>query len=93
MATMMMVTRDLRFFCVISGFGCDVDEICALLAYYAALTGSSVRTFRNIISVPSSRVKKPKKKAWASFLDFLTLENGTDMMFRNVFTELPFNSA
>jgi hypothetical protein len=33
-------------------------EICALLRYYAALNGSSAPTFRDNLSVPSSRVKK-----------------------------------
>jgi hypothetical protein len=36
----------------------DVDDICALLGYYAALCGGSVPTFREIPSVPYSRVKK-----------------------------------
>ena len=49
--------------CVISGFRRDVDEICVLLGYYAALSGNSVPTFRDNISVPSSRVKKSKTKA------------------------------
>lgn len=26
--------------CVISGFRCDVEEICAFLDYYAAMSGS-----------------------------------------------------
>jgi hypothetical protein len=47
----------------ISGVCCDVDEICALLGYYAALSASSVPTFRDNLSVPSSRVKKSKKTA------------------------------
>jgi hypothetical protein len=34
------------------------EDICALLGYYAALNGSSVPTFRDSLSVPSSRVKK-----------------------------------
>jgi hypothetical protein len=33
-------------------------EICALLGYYAALSGSSVPTFRDNLSVAYSRVKK-----------------------------------
>jgi hypothetical protein len=37
---------------VISGFYRDVDEICALLGYHAALSGSSVPTFRDNISSP-----------------------------------------
>jgi hypothetical protein len=51
---------------VISGFRRNVD-ICAVLGYYAALSGSSVPTFRDIVSGPFSRVKK------SLFLDFLTL--------------------
>ena len=42
--------------CAISGFCCDVDEMRALLGYYAALCGSSVPTFRDNLSVPSSSV-------------------------------------
>jgi hypothetical protein len=48
-------------FGVISGFRRDVDDICALLGYYAASSGSSVPTFRDNISVPPSRVKKYKQ--------------------------------
>jgi hypothetical protein len=47
---------------VISGFRRDVDEIATLLGYYAALSDSSVQMFRGDLSVPSSRVKKSKKK-------------------------------
>ena len=47
----------------------ETNENCALLRYYAAFSGSSLPTFRNKPSVPSSRVKKSKKKA--SFLDSL----------------------
>jgi hypothetical protein len=43
--------------CVISGFLRNVDEICALLGYYAALSGSSVPTFRYNLTVPYSRVR------------------------------------
>jgi hypothetical protein len=46
-----------RHECKISGFLCDVDEICALLGYYAASSGNPLPTFRNNVSVPSSRVK------------------------------------
>ena len=51
------------WFYVISDFRRDVDEICALPGYYAALSGSSVPTFRDNLSVPSSRINKSKKKA------------------------------
>jgi hypothetical protein len=37
--------------CIISGFCCDVDEICALLGYYTALSGNSVLTFWDNLSV------------------------------------------
>jgi hypothetical protein len=43
---------------VISGFRRDADEICDLLAYYAASSGNPLPTFRDSVSVPSSRVKK-----------------------------------
>jgi hypothetical protein len=46
-----------------SGFCRDVDQIWALLGYYAALSGSSVLTFRDNLSVPSSRVNK--SSSWA----------------------------
>jgi hypothetical protein len=41
--------------CVISGFRRDIDDICALLRYCAALSGSSVPTFRDNLSVSFSR--------------------------------------
>jgi hypothetical protein len=44
--------------CVISGFRRDVEETCDLLGYYAALSGSLLPTFRDNLSVPSSRVKR-----------------------------------
>jgi len=50
-----MITVNL---CVISGFRCEVDEICALLGYYSVYGGSSLPTFRDNLSVTSSRVKK-----------------------------------
>jgi hypothetical protein len=75
---------------VISRFRPDVDEICALvgyfLGYYEALSGNSVPTFRDNLTVPSSRVKKSKK------VDFLILEDGTNKSSRNVGTVLPLNA-
>jgi len=43
---------------VISGFRRKVDEICCLLGYYAANSSNSLSTFRDSLSVPSSRIKK-----------------------------------
>jgi len=53
----------------------------ALPGYYAAYSGNSVPTFRGNLSVPSSGVK--------NLLGFLTLEDGTDRLSRNVGTESP----
>jgi hypothetical protein len=50
--------------CMISGFRRDVEEICVLLGYHAALIGSSVPTFRDNLSVRSLRLKK-LKDSWA----------------------------
>jgi hypothetical protein len=47
---------------LISGFRRDVDEKCALLGYYAATCGNCLPTFRDNVSVPSSRVKSPSRK-------------------------------
>jgi hypothetical protein len=68
-----------------SGFRSDEEEIFAVLGYYAALSGSSVQTFRDNLSVASSRVKMSKQ-------NFLALEDGTDRLSRNVGTELPLNA-
>jgi hypothetical protein len=38
-----------------------VDEICALLGYYAASCGNWLPTFRYNVSVPSSRIKSPSR--------------------------------
>jgi hypothetical protein len=40
---------------MMSGFCYDVNEICALLGFYAAYSGKSVLTFRDNQLVPSSR--------------------------------------
>jgi hypothetical protein len=54
--------------CVTSSFRREVDGICALVGYYEACSDSSLPTFWNQLSVPSSGVEKSKK----------TLEGGTD---------------
>jgi hypothetical protein len=43
---------------VISGFRRDADEICALLRYNAPSSGNTLLTFRDNVSVPSTRAKK-----------------------------------
>jgi hypothetical protein len=37
-------------------------EMCGLLGYYVALCGTCLPTFRDNVSVPSSRVKSPSRK-------------------------------
>ena len=46
--------------CVTPGSRREVDELCALLGYYAAYSGNSLPTFRDNLSVQSSKVKKFK---------------------------------
>jgi hypothetical protein len=41
----------------------DWIEICGLLWYYAASCGNCLPTFRDNLSVTSSRVKSPSRKA------------------------------
>jgi len=53
----------------------EVDGNCALLGYYAAFGGISLATFWDNLPVPSSRAKK---------FEFLTLEDGTGRLSRNV---------
>jgi hypothetical protein len=55
----------------ILGFHREMDEICALLGYYAAYGGNLLPMFRDNLSALSSMVKKSKKKR-----NFLTLESG-----------------
>jgi hypothetical protein len=75
-------------------FRSDVDESCPLLGCYAALSDSSVPTFRDNLLVLSSRVKKSMSKCKKDLdLDFLALEEGTDRLSRNFGTELPLNAA
>ena len=50
--------QQLHLLCVISGSRRDVGEICVLPGYYGALSGSYLPTFRDNLSVLSSRVKR-----------------------------------
>ena len=75
----------------------DGSENCALLGYYAASSGNYLPTFRDNLSVPSSRAEYPKRKPvnlvyvgvyigiYKGFLfGYPTLEEGTDRLSRNV---------
>ena len=46
---------------VISCFRHDIEEISSLLGYYGASSGNTLPTFRDKVSVISSRVKKSMK--------------------------------
>jgi hypothetical protein len=70
--------------CVISGFRREVGENCAFPGYYAASSGNSLPTFLVDLSVPSSGVKN---------FEFLTLQDGTDRLCRNVSKKLPLFPA
>jgi hypothetical protein len=60
----------------------SILEICAVLGYYATSCCNCLPTFRDNVSVPSSRVR-----------GLLTLEDGTYRLSRNVGTELPLKAA
>jgi hypothetical protein len=69
---------------MISGFRRDVDEICAIMGYYAASNSNCFPTFRDNLSVPSSTVKA---------LEFLILEDGNHRLPRNVGEGSPLDAA
>jgi hypothetical protein len=46
----------------VAGFCCQVYENCALLGYYAQRSANPLSTFLDGISVPSSRVRIPRRK-------------------------------
>jgi hypothetical protein len=48
---------------VVSGFRREVVEICALLGNCAACGSNSLPTFRDILSVPTSGFKNPKRSS------------------------------
>jgi len=63
-----------------------LSEICALPGYCPTYNGNSLPTFRDRLPVglPSCS---------GHFLDFLALEDGTDMLSRNVGKKLPLHAA
>jgi hypothetical protein len=75
---------------VISGFRREIDESCALLGCYAAISGNLLPKFQDNLLVPSSGVKNPP------LLDdfgFLSPEDGTDKLSRNVGKNIPLLAA
>ena len=59
--------------CAISGFRRDAHDICALLICYTACSGTSLPTFRDNLSVPSSSSQEIQKES-GSFLNFWSLK-------------------
>ena len=75
---------------MISGFRSEVDEKCTLIGYYAESSGDFLPTFRDNLSVPSPGVKN----SFFPFLGgFLTPEDGTDRLSRNVGKKSPLLAA
>jgi hypothetical protein len=65
------------------------EDICAFLGYYAASSGNPLPTFRDNVSAQIFK----GQEVFLDFLDFLTLEDRTDTLSRNVGKELPLNAA
>ena len=73
------VPVNVRAGCVISDFRRQVDANCALLGFYAASSGNSLPTFRDNLSVPSSKVKE--SLGWDGYLEE---RNSWRMQFHSV---------
>jgi hypothetical protein len=54
--------KNASLYCLISDFRREVTENCAFRRYYAAISGNSLPTFRDNLSVPSSMTKNPNRK-------------------------------
>ena len=52
-----MHVETIKKFCLSSGFRCEVDENCALLGSYVAVSGNYLPTFQDYLSVLSSKAK------------------------------------
>ena len=74
---------------MISVFAGEVGDVCILLACYVASSSNFLPTFRDNLSVQSSRVKK----SIDDILGFLALEDVTDRLSRNVGKKLPLDAA
>jgi hypothetical protein len=59
-----------------SGSRHEVDENCTLLGYYAASSDNCLPTFRDNLSVPSSKVKNLENGSHAEFFGWNAHSNG-----------------
>jgi hypothetical protein len=73
---------------VISDSRHRADELCALMGSDAPLIGNSVPAFRDILSIPSSRVRLLKRN-----LNYLTSIDETDRLSLNFGTDLQIHAA
>jgi hypothetical protein len=73
---------------MISGFHHNADEICALLGYNTALSGNPLPTFQDNVLVPSSKGQEVQE----DYLDFVTLEDGTNTSSQNISKGLPLDT-
>jgi len=78
---------------VISGFCCEVGELCTLLGCYTVHSANYLPPFQDNIQVPSQRIKKSWSGKGKMYLDFLTLEDGTDRFSPKVCKELSLYAA
>jgi hypothetical protein len=76
---------------VISDFHCELDGICGLLEYYAEYSCNSLPTFRDKLSVPTSRVKKLLNIILHIVLRNIMLRNGINPLRLRKF-ELPIRT-
>jgi hypothetical protein len=77
---------------VISGIHHEVEEICALLGYYRAYSGNSLPMFRDILSVPSSKVNESKEKSMCRFWWWLVIRCDGGIVGNGVFWALQCRS-
>jgi hypothetical protein len=54
----------------------NIDENCVVLGYYAASSGDSLPTFRDNLSVPSSKVKNLENSSLAEFFNRIRILMG-----------------
>lgn len=81
--------------CEILGFLRCIAKSSLLCNVARRQMGSLLPTFRQNVSVPSSRIKVSKKNYFGHkfFLDVLTLEDGANTLSRNVGSELLTDTA
>jgi hypothetical protein len=75
---------------VVWGFRHGASDVFPLVGYYAALICIQLPMFRDSLSVPSSVMKQfNENSSWTT----LTLEDGSDSLFRNVGRWIQINGA